>query len=334
MPEREVFFDLFCKIQINSHSIHTNAGNEVGMAIDLGVSLYNHSCRPTCSMVFDGFRVVIRPLVPDIDANDTSKSFISYIDVGRSKHIRRRELKTRWFFDCECSRCMDPADDVLTAIRCSNPCCDEPQVITETSEPCYIACAKCGSMTDDDTVQQAQQLMLSLPAQFDPECPAEKLRELLASAESVLHPVNVYITRLRTALLHITGSLEENITSIHKQVYENYKLCFPKADRHVGYQLLHIVKALIEKDDREEAITYAYDAMNIFEVCFGLDHPYYLQTLALWTYLDQRTPKSKAELIALTNFNDNRRVDIETLLEKAAAISPGTLAINLPKSKH
>ena len=28
--------------------------------------------------------------------------------------------------------------------------------------------------------------------------------------------------------------------------------CFPKADRHVGYQLLHIVKALIEKGERDE----------------------------------------------------------------------------------
>ncbi|KHJ92306.1 hypothetical protein OESDEN_07808 [Oesophagostomum dentatum] len=39
---------------------------------------------------------------------------------------------------------------------------------------------------------------------------------------------------------------------MHKQIYENYKLCFPKADRHVGYQLLHIVKDLIEKGKREE----------------------------------------------------------------------------------
>ncbi|CAJ0962922.1 unnamed protein product, partial [Mesorhabditis belari] len=328
MPDRETFFDIFCKVQINSHSIHTNAGNEAGMALDLGVSKFNHSCRPTCSMVFDGFRVVLRPLVPGVDTADFDKAFISYIDVGRSKYVRRKELKARWFFDCECSRCTDSGDDILTAIRCSNPCCEQALVVTETSDPCYIACPKCGSMTDDDTVKNAQQLMLSLPAQFDPECPADKLREMLSSAESILHPMNVYIARLRTALYHITGSLEENISNIHKQVYENYKLCFPKADRHVGYQLLHIVKALIEQEKRDDARPYAFDAMNIFEVCFGLDHPYYLQTLALWTYLDQQSPKTKEELISLTNFNDNRRINIEALLEKASQLS--TQKIILP----
>ena len=84
----------------------------------------------------------------------------------------------------------------------------------------------------------------------------------------------------------------DNLSTMHTQIYNNYKLCFPKADRHVGFQLLHIVKALIEKDERDEAMPYAFDAMNIFEVCFGLDHPYYLQTLALWTYLEKKVSNS------------------------------------------
>ncbi|KAK6035291.1 hypothetical protein COOONC_27202 [Cooperia oncophora] len=148
-------------------------------------------------------------------------------------------------------------------------------------------------MTDESTVIEAQELMKSLPASFNPQCPAETLKELLAKAERLLHPNNVYITRLRTALFHITGSLEQNMGSMHKQIYDNYKLCFPKADRHVGYQLLHIVKDLIEKDEREEAMSYAFEAMNIFEVCFGLDHPYYLQTLALWTFLEKNAEKNQ-----------------------------------------
>ncbi|VDM66872.1 unnamed protein product, partial [Strongylus vulgaris] len=125
-------------------------------------------------MVFDGFRVCLRPLLPGLDVSDLSKAFISYTDVGRSKYVRRKDLKARWYFDCECSRCVDPADDMLTAIKCSTPGCSEPLIITETSEPCYIACPKCRGMTDDSTVKEAQELMKSLPASFDPQCPAEK----------------------------------------------------------------------------------------------------------------------------------------------------------------
>ncbi|VDL72017.1 unnamed protein product [Nippostrongylus brasiliensis] len=351
MIDKDAFFDIFCKASINSHSIHTNAGTEVGMALDLGVSKYNHSCRPTCSMVFDGYRVCLRPLVPGVDASDVTQAFISYVDVGRSKYVRRKDLKARWYFDCECTRCADPADDMLTAIKCSTPGCPEPLITSETAEPCYIACPKCRGMTDDSTVKEAQELMKSLPASFDPTCPVEAgLLELLRSvkntvatvrqarlAQSVEHQtLNLAVagsspasgftfcsdrlhicTLLVTALFHVTGSLETNMGFMHKQIYDNYKLCFPKADRHVGYQLLHIVKDLIEKGERDEAMSYAFEAMNIFEVCFGLDHPYYLQTLALWTYLEKKIDKTDDELIALTHFSDNRPVDIAKLLERA-----------------
>lgn len=91
--------------------------------------------------------------------------------------------------------------------------------------------------------------------------------------------------------------------------------CFPQADRHIGYQLLHLVKSLIERDKREEAVPYAYEAMTIFEVCFGLEHPYYLQTLALWTFLDTKAEKTNEELINLMNFNYNRPVDITPYLK-------------------
>ncbi|EGT39727.1 CBN-SET-18 protein [Caenorhabditis brenneri] len=321
MIEKGEFFDIFCKASINSHSIHTNAGNEVGMALDLGVSKYNHSCRPTCSMVFDGYRVCLRPLVPGVDAEDTEQAFISYIDVGRSKFVRRRDLK--WYFNCECTRCMDPEDDALTAIRCANPSCDAPILTSETEEPMNIACDKCKTIVEENDVKAAQEYMKSLPASFDPKCPADILRDLLAKAEQVLHPSNVYVARLRTALFHVTGTLTmDNLSSMHTQIYNNYKMCFPKADRHVGFQLLHIVKALIEKDERDEAMPYAFDAMNIFEVCFGLDHPYYLQTLALWTYLEKRLPKSKEELVQLTNFSDNRPIDIVSLLKRANMLPP------------
>lgn len=110
-PDKEKFFVIFCRTWINSHTVHTSAGHEVGMAIDLGtlsnnthmtkrhstgVSRYDHSCRPTCSLIFDGFRATLRSLVPDINLDSTKEAFISYIDVGRSRYQRRRELKLKW----------------------------------------------------------------------------------------------------------------------------------------------------------------------------------------------------------------------------------------------
>jgi len=50
------------------------------------------------------------------------------------------------------------------------------------------------------------------------------------------------------------------------------------------------------------------------QVCFGLDHPYYLQTLALWTFLQEKRDKTDAELLSLMNFHYNRPVDISSVL--------------------
>ncbi|VDN50143.1 unnamed protein product [Dracunculus medinensis] len=316
MIDKKKFFDIFCKISINAHSIHSSAGNEIGMAIDFGVSAYDHSCRPNCSLVFDGYRACLRPLTPNTDAKNPEVSFISYIDLGRSRYQRRKELQAK-YFHCECSRCSDPADNILTSIRCVNPTCDEPLITTEDAEPCAIICAKCSQEASLEHVEKCQKFMINLPDKFDVDIDVKLLEELFEKATALLHSKNIYVTRLQTAILHIQGTLGNNLQFIQKNVYENYKMCFPHMDRHIAFHLLHIVKSLIEKGERfEVAAPYAYEAMNIFEVCFGLEHPYYLQTLALWTFLDTKAQKTNDELFALMNLESNTPIDISQYLFK------------------
>ncbi|MCP9263478.1 Histone-lysine N-methyltransferase SMYD3 [Dirofilaria immitis] len=280
LPLTEILFlsRIIDKILFIEQYVHTNTGDEIGLALDLEVSAYNHSCRPNCSLVFDGFHAYLRPLTSETNAADPRTAFISYIDIGRSRYQRQKELKLKWYFDCRCDRCVDSSDDILTSIRCINEQCDEALIITEDSNPTNIICSKCKQITSEDH--------------------------------------NIYVTRLKAALLHFTGSLKDNLLFVQKSVYENYRLCFPRSDRHVAYQLLHIVKSLIDKGERKEAVSYAYEAMSIFEVCFGLNHPYYLQTLALWTFLDKNIPKTNEELFALMNFQSNKPVDLLQILTK------------------
>lgn len=309
IPE-DKFFDIFCKTSINSHSIHTNAGTEVGIALDLGVSVYDHSCRPNCSLVFDGFKVCVRPLTQNANPYDPKTAFISYIDVGRSRYRRQEELKLKWYFDCRCERCIDPNDDILTSLKCQNKECDEPIITHEIDEVRNIECPKCKTICDSEYVKKGQDLMKRLPCSIDPHLKIDDVQKYLNEAKEILHDRNIYVSRLTTTVLHMNGTLQGNIDFVQKQVYDNYKMCFPTMDRHNGFQLLHIVKSLIEQDRREDAIPYAFDAMAIFEVCFGMQHPYYLQTLALWTFLEKKKDKTNEELFALMNFESNASVDI------------------------
>uniref|UniRef100_A0A0N4ZBT5 MYND-type domain-containing protein n=1 Tax=Parastrongyloides trichosuri TaxID=131310 RepID=A0A0N4ZBT5_PARTI len=309
IPE-DKFFDIFCKTSINSHSIHTNAGTEVGIALDLGVSILDHSCRPNCALVFEGFKVCVRPLTQSANPYEKNSAFISYIDVGRSRYQRQMELKKKWYFDCRCERCLDSTDDLLTSLKCSNTECDEPIITHELAEANDIECPKCKTIVNSSYVKKGQELMKSLPSIINMDWKVEDIQKFLEDANTMLHNKNIYVSRLTTALMHMNGTLQGNIEFVQKQVYDNYKMCFPTMDRHNGFQLLHIVKSLIEKDKREDAIPYAFDAMAIFEVCFGMQHPYYLQTLALWTYLEQKKDKTNEELFSLMNFESNISVDI------------------------
>ncbi|KAH7725435.1 Protein SET-18 a [Aphelenchoides avenae] len=241
MIEKERFFEIYCRVTINSHGVQdVKNGDDVGLSLDLGVSKYDHSCRPNCSMIFDGTRVYVRPLSPDANPWEYNNSFISYTDVGRSRYRRQEDLKSKWYFDCQCERCVDPADDLLTCIKCQNPKCGDKLVTHET---------------------------------------AERIPEMQSS------------------------------------IFETYRMCFPNMDQKNGFQLLDICRMLIQNGSRRaDAMPYAFDAMTIFEVCYGMSHPYYLQTLALWTFLEKEPQKTDEELLALLEFKSDKPVDISRLL--------------------
>ncbi|VDM13517.1 unnamed protein product [Wuchereria bancrofti] len=266
MIEKEKFYEIFCKTTINSHSIHTNAGDEIGLALDLGVSAYDHSCRPNCSLVFDGFHAYLRPLTSETNAFDLHVARISYIDIGCSRYQRQKQLKSKWYlrvlfaflfymkrlkvdeliikiiqqnfynryFDCQCDRCMDQSDIILTSIRCKNELCDEALIITEISEPIDIKCTKCMQITDANHIKKCQQLMLNLPIQFDINCSTENLKEKLNEAMKYLHTKNVYVTRLKAALLHFTGTLNDNLLLIQMKITD-YVFHDPIDILHINY---------------------------------------------------------------------------------------------------
>lgn len=187
-------------------------------------------------------------------------------------------------------------------------------VTSEDAELIPITCPKCNTVADEEYIKKGQDIMKNLPSRFTMDMDVEETKKMLNEAIEHLHPINIYICRMQTAIFHITGKLEDKLPEMQRQVYENYKRCFPKMDRHNGFQLINIVKTLIEKGERKEAVPYVYDAMCIFEICFGMEHPYYLQTLALWTYLDKDINKTDEELYSLMSFDDNRPINISAIL--------------------
>ncbi|EPS40877.1 hypothetical protein H072_5238 [Dactylellina haptotyla CBS 200.50] len=100
--EPDFMRDLYCKLLINSVTVTTQTFDPIGICLTYQAAMFNHSCDPNAIMLFDGRRLSVRSL-KDI-AKDTEIT-ISYIDNLMTRKERKRELSSRYFFDCKCSLC-------------------------------------------------------------------------------------------------------------------------------------------------------------------------------------------------------------------------------------
>jgi hypothetical protein len=75
----------------------------IGLCFEPVLSLANHSCTPNATIMFDGRRIELRAL--DRIAKD-GQIFISYIDPTQARSVRQEELQSRYFFMCECGKCV------------------------------------------------------------------------------------------------------------------------------------------------------------------------------------------------------------------------------------
>ncbi|RCH89374.1 SET and MYND domain-containing protein 3 [Rhizopus stolonifer] len=66
-------------------------------------SLFNHSCRPNAVVMFDGALASIHA-IEDIEPN--IEITIAYVDAAHSRSYRQKALREKYFFNCQCERCV------------------------------------------------------------------------------------------------------------------------------------------------------------------------------------------------------------------------------------
>ncbi|EPY53727.1 histone lysine methyltransferase Set6 [Schizosaccharomyces cryophilus OY26] len=100
--QTDFFRSLFCKLSINSMNLVTCSFDRLGVCLDTVLSRINHSCEPNCHIIFEGSRAI---LVATRQIQKNEQLFISYTDVRLPQSIRQKQLKKKYFFDCECEKC-------------------------------------------------------------------------------------------------------------------------------------------------------------------------------------------------------------------------------------
>ncbi|BFZ62174.1 hypothetical protein YB2330_003256 [Saitoella coloradoensis] len=93
---------IFSTFISNCLSLLTASFDEVGLTADPLVCLLNHSCSPNAAVVFENKNLTIRSVRA---IGPKEEITISYVNHLQRRDIRRRELKEKWFFQCECAVC-------------------------------------------------------------------------------------------------------------------------------------------------------------------------------------------------------------------------------------
>ncbi|ORY09409.1 hypothetical protein BCR34DRAFT_568355, partial [Clohesyomyces aquaticus] len=98
--------EMYGRVLTNSLTIVTPSYDPLGIMIDPILAHINHSCEPNVYLVMDGAEVDIRSLRP---LKKDEELFVSYVDNTNPYARRQSELKSRWFFNCKCSKCQKGA---------------------------------------------------------------------------------------------------------------------------------------------------------------------------------------------------------------------------------
>jgi hypothetical protein len=105
----ELLLHFFGKMIINKLPIIGQEMKEIGSAISVEASIFNHSCCPNAAFVWDGLQLELRAL-REIPGNQ--EITVNYIDLRKPKNERKSELKELYYFDCRCERCCSDDDDL------------------------------------------------------------------------------------------------------------------------------------------------------------------------------------------------------------------------------
>ncbi|CEQ40962.1 SPOSA6832_02648 [Sporobolomyces salmonicolor] len=109
-PNGGALLDLCSRFTHNSFALTSSTDmTNIGVSISPLTALFNHSCSPNAVVVFPSFpssswpkhmRVVtLKPISPGEEV------LTSYVDIALPRELRRKELKDRYKFDCDCVEC-------------------------------------------------------------------------------------------------------------------------------------------------------------------------------------------------------------------------------------
>ncbi|CAD6199727.1 unnamed protein product [Caenorhabditis auriculariae] len=142
-PDQVQIKKIYKMLMTNSVTVSNQLGTSIGIALCIALSKADHSCKPNTRVAFHCRSAMLVPT--DRMPTALSEATHSYIDELQPVSVRRKFLKERYHFDCECEGCVDVERNHLQeAWRCGI-CVDGYMWNTRDSK-----CSLCGWKIKED----------------------------------------------------------------------------------------------------------------------------------------------------------------------------------------
>uniref|UniRef100_A0A914XGV9 Uncharacterized protein n=1 Tax=Plectus sambesii TaxID=2011161 RepID=A0A914XGV9_9BILA len=194
-------------------------------------------------------------------------------------------LKDTWYFDCQCTRCVDNQEHILTSIKC--PSCSE--ILSIFGEQPYkdpvtqvIICPKCLTTCSKESVFEAVNAMRFIDevlekdelSSMNNETARIFLQELLERFTPFLSHTNVYLCRILQALIpRIDPEEHETLLQYHLNALDCMKVCYPHNHPALAFHLMNIGIFYTRLKRDEDARNYLTQSQNMLDFALGKDHP-------------------------------------------------------------
>ncbi|EFO23026.1 MYND finger family protein [Loa loa] len=251
MPSNTEIFDIFCKILINALVITDSCLNRIGLAVYLGLSALDHSCKPDAFIIFSGAKAILRSLNENItEYNDNLH--IPYCDLLDLRSARCEALQKQHNFVCNCDICQDfDLDRQKSSVRCTK-CTDGFCPYSPDDDHTVKRCKVCHeiSVFNSDHVQKLyQQLTAPRPAEKN----LNELIDLYHELEEVFSPYNVPLCKLAESIMisALNNEKYDEAVEYAEKTLLCYRTYYPKGHPSPSVRMFEYAKLLMLQHNRE-----------------------------------------------------------------------------------
>lgn len=234
-------YHLLCQFRANNIGICHSDMNSVGVGLYPIVSKMNHSCQPNTAIFFEGIRaktVSLRPL------RQHEELTITYIELAQSTNSRRKLLKERYGFLCDCIRCKDTESDAPLTERLL----DTYNESDEQQADSYFDRSSCS----DSTIEETQ-------------C----LKRAYDLYQRIYGPMHERLVNTCSKLCHnyIQNAEFDLALKFGRQLTPCFERYYPSLLPLLGVHYLMLAKlfsVLGQVEDRKQYATRAFDVLRYF----------------------------------------------------------------------